>query len=557
MFFAGDSDDKFNVSRYMTNSMHIVAKDQRPLPPQPAPLFDILEEQAARIGHQTCLEFDERTLTFSQLHDEGNRIGTALQERGVKSGDPVMLMIGNRAEIAVAYVGIARIGAISVPVNTALKGVGLAHVFNMTNAAVLIAEACFVDRIEAALNGRGSIKRLVVVGDEDVPKDAERWEQLVLSGACLNQVPIRPSNPWAVMFTSGTTGPAKGAIEPHQMLSSLSWDAVQNMEVDSESIFYTFNPLFHINAVTYGFGTAIMSGSKAVIRGGFPRSDLLDDLKRRGATHMLATSFVLMGLLAAPEMDSDSNHSLKGIGSIGMSPEACARFERRFGVPVMLGYGTSEAGLVSSFCRTRSINDKSSGRPNDRYEMRIIDEFGKPLPAGQMGEVVTRARQPFDMMLGYYNDPAASNRALINGWFRTGDRGYLDQEGFFYFVDRAKESIKRRGENISSFEVEMVLMKYPGIRAVAVVPYKDTLSGEEEVRAFLILQPGMAETFDIAELVAFCGSHMAYFMVPRYFDIENDLPRITLEKIDKFKLRESPLTERTQDVKKLGLTVVR
>lgn len=527
------------------------------LPPQPTLLFDLLKEQAGRIGQRTCLDFDERSLSFAQLDEEGDRLGAALQERGVKPGEPVMLMIGNRAEMALAYVGIARIGAVAVPINTALKGEGLAHLFRMTGATVLIAEISFVERIETALGGRGGIEQLIAVGEGRPPPDSLPWSQLLATTASIDPVAAKPGDPWAVMFTSGTTGPAKGAVIPHQMLSSLSWDATQNMGVDAASVFYTFNPLFHMNAVTYGFGTALMSGSRAVVRASFPRADLLDDLERRGATHLLATAFVLMGLLAAPRSDLDTKHSLRAIGSIGMSPEACAAFEARFKVPVMLGYGTSEAGLVAEFCRTRGVDDKSSGRPNARYEMRIVDDNGRPLTAGQVGEVVTRARQANDMMLGYYNDPAASERAWLNGWFRTGDRGYLDEEGYFFFVDRAKESIKRRGENVSSYEVEMVLMKYPGIRVVAVVPYKDALSGEEEVRAFLVLQPGAEEGFDIAALVQYCGSHMAYFMVPRYFDIEAELPRITLEKIDKLGLRGYPLSERTFDIKALGLTVRR
>jgi crotonobetaine/carnitine-CoA ligase len=161
------------------------------------------------------------------------------------------------------------------------------------------------------------------------------------------------------------------------------------------------------------------------------------------------------------------------------------------------------------------------------------------------------------MMLGYYNNPEATAKAWQNDWFCTGDRGYLDQDGFFYFVDRAKESIKRRGENVSSFEVESVLMKYPGIKDAAVVPYKNVSVGDEEVRAFLVLHPNAEKTFDIAALAEYCGKHMAYFMVPRYFDIESELPRNAIEKIEKYKLRDRPLSARTVDTKTLDVAVQR
>lgn len=545
-----------HIERLMINASNSISAPNadRPLPPQPSLLFDLLEEQAARIGQKTCLEFDERSLTFAQLNDEGNRLGAALQERGVKQGDLVMMMLGNRAEIAIGYVGIARIGAVAVPVNPALKGEGLAHIYHVTNASVLIAETRFVERVEAALDGRGSIKHLIAVSEETPPPNSEQWAHLIATAGRINPVKVKPSDPWAVMFTSGTTGPSKGAVEPHQMFSSLTWDAVRDQEIDATSVFYNFNPLFHLNAAVYGFGTAIMSGSKSIVRAGFPRSDLLDDLKRRKVTHLMAIGFVLMGLLAAPEAASDADNSLKKVLTIGMSPEAWAEFERRFGVSLQCGYGSSESGMV---CRMEGVKAGSSGRCNDRYEMQIVDADGHPLPAGRVGEVVSRARQAFDMMLGYYNNPEATASAWQNGWFKTGDRGYLDEEGFFFFVDRVKESIKRRGENVSSFEVEAVLMKYPGIKDAAVVPYKVAAVGDEEVRAFFVLHPGAEKTFDIAELAKYCGNNMAYFMVPRYFDREYELPRNAIEKIEKYKLRDRPLTERTLDTKTLGLTVKR
>lgn len=534
--------------------IHPEYEDPRPLPPQPPPLFDRLAEQAARLPDKICLEFDERSLSFGQLHAEGDRLGAALQERGVGRGDPVMMMLGNRAEIAIGYVGIARAGAVAVPVNPALKGEGLAHIFSVTQARVLIAESRYVERVEAALGGRGSIVRLIVVGDEAAPADTERWQAVIAAAGAIKPVPVAPGDPWAVMFTSGTTGPSKGAVEPHQMLSSLTWDAVHNAGIDADSVFYNFNPLFHLNAAVYGFGTAIMSGSKSIIKAGFPKGDLLDDLKRKKATHLMAISFALMGLLAAPESAADADNSLRVVLTIGMSLEAWREFERRFGVSLHCGYGSSESGLV---CRTEGVKAGSSGRCNDRYQMQIVDEAGHPLPAGQVGEIVTRARQAHDMMQGYYNNPEATARAWQDGWFKTGDRGYLDEEGFFYFVDRTKESIKRRGENISSFEVEMVMSKYPGIKDVAVVPYQNAAAGDEEVRAFLVLHPAAEKDFDIAALAEYCGRHMAYFMVPRYFDIERELPRNAIEKIEKYKLRDRPLNAGTVDTKTLGLAVRR
>lgn len=532
-------------------------RENRPLPVQPPPVREILAREALRDPMRALVDFDDRSLTVGALADESRRIAAGLKSWGVARGEPVAIMIGNRSEYLTAFFATAWIGAIAVPVNVTLKGATLVHVMRVTKPRLAIVDAPLLDRLRDAVAAGGVPMDLFVIADEGAahPDGAAPFASLLADGDGFEPEDLGPGDPCCVIFTSGTTGPSKGVLLPHQQIASAAWDAAHDLDMDAASVFYTFNPLFHLNGLIYGPLAALYAGARAVVRGAFPRGRTLDDMRAAGATHWTIPPFLVRGLLAAPPLETDADNPLRYVMTIGVTEAQATAFTRRFGCRLLAGYGTTEAGMI---CRLQDERPSTAGRVSDRCELRVVGADGRDVPRGEVGELWVRARLPFDRMLGYYNDPQATVAAFSGDWLRTGDLGYIDQMGYVHFVDRLKESLKRRGANISTFEVEKVLMSFPGVANAAVVGYRPMVDAEEEVRAFVELtDPGVASNFDYRGLVDHCARNLAYFMVPRFIDVSTNLPRTTLGKIRKQELKALPASPSTFDVKSAGIEVQR
>jgi crotonobetaine/carnitine-CoA ligase len=530
--------------------MGIVADGKRDQPPlMPA----VLSARAASDGERVAVELEERSLGYAELERSADALGRGLRARGVEPGTLVVLVLPNRAETAIAVFALARLGAVAVPGNVFLKKDGLAYVFEQSGARIAIVDATLAERVADALAGRIDLQLVVVAGSagRSLPARHVTFEE-VLAGPHgeLPALPL-PGDPWAILYTSGTTGPSKGVVLPQQMWATEAHDAAASQHMTPRSVSYTFLPLFHLNALVFGLGAAITLGARAVVRSRFPQASLLDDLRATGATHSMLPPFLIASMLAAPPSPADADFPLEVVGTMSMPAEPWRAFESRFGARITVGYGLTESGslCIPGF----GAKPGSSGRPNPRYDFRVVDEHDRPLPPGAVGEVVARPRHPNEMMLGYHRMPEATVAAFRNLWFHTGDAGSLDEEGFFHFADRKKDMIKRRGENVSSFEVEEALARFPGVGSAAVVPFRDAL--DEEVRAFVVPEPGAS--VDPRGLIEFAGARLAYFMVPRYLDVVAELPRNAVGKVEKFKLRSEPLRETTFDAKAAGVAVER
>ncbi len=518
-------------------------------------MAEVLSARAADHGARTAVEFDEGALTYAELEQSAESLARGLAERGVERGSLVVLVLPNRMETAIALFALARLGAVAVPANVFLKHDGLAYVFEQSGAAVAIVDRSFVERVAEALAGRVALDLVVVAGGDGraLRPGHVGFDEVVTGPGADLPPPPGPDDPWAIMYTSGTTGPSKGAVLPHQMWATESHDAAASQRMTAASVSYTFLPLFHLNALVFGFGAAITLGARAVVRARFPQTDLLDDLLATGATHSMLPPFVLFSLLAEAPAPADAEFPLEVVGTMSLAADPWRDFENRFGARISVGYGLTESGSLCS--PGLGAKPGTSGRPNPRYELRIVDEHDRPLPAGVVGEVVARPRRPSEMMLGYHRMPEATAAAVRNLWFHTGDLGSFDEDGNFCFADRKKDMIKRRGENVSSFEVETQLTTFPGIAGAAVVPFRDELALDDEVRAFVEPEPG--SDIDLSALAEFAGTRLAYFMVPRYLDSVAALPRNALGKIEKFKLRDEPLYETTFDLKRSKIVIER
>ena len=529
--------------------------DLRPLPPLPSPLPLLLAERARECGERPLAIFDGETLTIAGLRDQSRRLAAGLARAGLRRGDRLLVMIGNRAEILSCLFAAAELGVLAVPVNVALKGESLAHVLRTANPRLAIVERAWLERLLEVVEPAQADMPVYLLDPGAGEAGRRDFAELLTAGDQPPTVPIEPGDPWLVLFTSGTTGVAKGVILPHQQLASAAWDAAHDLGMDGDSVFYTFNPLFHLNGLVFGPLAALVAGARTVVRREFPREKTLADLRATGATHWAPVPFVSRGLLAAPPQADDADVALRIVLAFGLTAEEAEAFQRRFDCRVGTGYGSTETGMV---CRVQTARPTTSGRLSDRSEMRIVDEQGLDVAPGEVGEILVRARQPFEQMLGYFAMPEATAAAFVDGWYRTGDLGRLDEDGYLHFADRAKDSLKRRGENISTFQVEQVLMLYPGVTAAAVVGYRPEAGAEEEVRALLELErPVAPEQFDFAAVIAHCGRHLAYYMVPRFIELVPALPRTALGKIEKHPLKKSPLGAATFDARAAGVKVSR
>jgi crotonobetaine/carnitine-CoA ligase len=339
----------------------------------------------------------------------------------------------------------------------------------------------------------------------------------------------------AILYTSGTTGPPKGVMIPHNAYAVAGLEFVRNyVRIRADDVLYTSLPLFHVNAQQLTTMGALISGRPMALAERFSASGFFDDLARHGATVFNYIGAMLTMLHKQPPRPDDARGPARlAIG--GAAPASLWRdFERRFGLRILEIYGLTETATV---CLGNPPDDVRVGRvgmPVSWAEVRVEDGEGVEAPPDAPGEIVVRARRPDTLFLGYYRREEATAEAMRGGWFHTGDRGVRDADGYFTFLDRLKDCIRRRGENISSYEVERTLNEHPAVAESAAVGVPSDL-GEEEVKAYVVLRPG-AELAP-AELIEFCSVRMADFMVPRYVELREELPKTATQRVQKFALR--------------------
>jgi carnitine-CoA ligase len=359
---------------------------------------------------------------------------------------------------------------------------------------------------------------------------------------------VLPGDPLAILYTSGTTGPAKGVICPHAQYHWWGVYSARVLGVTASDVLCTTLPLFHINALNT-FAQALVSGGRVVYEPRFSASGFWAAMAAAEATVVYLLGAMVPILLAQPAGDAERAHRVRiGLGP-GVPASAAEAFRARTGVNLLEGYGSTETNFVIS--TSVATNTATAPDPPRRgvmgwlqsgFDARVVDEHDVALPAGEAGELLLRADEPFAFASGYFGMPEKTVEAWRNLWFHTGDRVVRDADGAFRFVDRIKDAIRRRGENISSFEVEQVLMSHPAVAGVAVYPVRSELA-EDEVMAALVLRDG--QTVEPAELARFCESRLPYFAIPRYIEIVADLPRTENGKVQKYKLRERGVTGTT------------
>jgi crotonobetaine/carnitine-CoA ligase len=518
-----------------------------------------LEEKARTMGDKIVLLHGDTKATYKEVNENANRIANSFLKLGVKKGDKVCLIMGNSMEFVYVRFALAKIGAVMVPVNTALKGNLLKYQIDSSDSSMIVVDSDLIDRVLFIQGELKKVKTIAIVPDypESTPGfstafTVKRFIELYDGSPDKPACDVHFYDPIAILYTSGTTGPSKGAVLSHAHYYSVAHQESHYMRYDENSVVYSCLPLFHANASTALQGTILSEGTFAMGKR-FSLTTFWDEIKSYQATHTNILGSIFQLLWREPRKEDDANNPLKVMNSALWRPEF-DEFEKRFGLKLITMFGMTETGIVIASPFEEKIRERSCGKTLGAYDVRIFDDNDIELGARVTGEIVVRGREAYSQMDGYYNMPEATLKAFKNLWFHTGDFGYRDEDGYFYFVDRKKDALRRRGENISSFEVEQVVDSHPKVLECAVFAVSSEL-GEDEVKAAVVLKKG--EKMTPEELVSFCNERMAYFAVPRYVEFRDHLPKTPTARVEKYKLREEGVTLGTWDREKAGYKLKR
>jgi carnitine-CoA ligase len=500
-------------------------------------LDDVFRKQAEASRTRPFLKLPDGELTYGQVDDLVERMARGLAEIGVGQEHHVALMLPNGVDIVVVVLALARLGAVAVPINTAYKGELLRHVLSTSDTTVLVVDEPWVERVNEIREFLPALARLVVRTDEaqaevlsKLTPPAVPLHRLLDYGTGAPPAKVRCGDLQAIMYTSGTTGPSKGVMVPHALALTCAIDSLWVWDGADKTVYCPL-PLFHAAALWDGMMAALLSGSSIAIVERFSASRFWDDVRRFDANVAMGVFSMLPILLNQPPTAKDKEHPLTDF-YVGKSALDEAFFQR-FGVHSVETYTSTEIGIgtASPYGQWRP---GSCGQAYDvRYDVALVDEWDREVGPGEPGEIVVRPRQPFVITTGYYGFPEATARTFRNLWFHTGDRATRDADGYYYFVDRIKEAIRRRGENISAFEVERVVNTHPTVLESAAFGVPSEVE-EEDVKLAVVPRPGMRP--DPEELRAFCEQKLPAFMVPKYIEVLDDLPRTPTGKIAKHEL---------------------
>ncbi|MBW1738552.1 MAG: ATP-dependent acyl-CoA ligase [Deltaproteobacteria bacterium] len=522
----------------------------------------IVEARASELGDKTFFMYQDQEVSYRELDENVNRVANTLLEMGVKKGDKICFMMKNSIEFIYSWFALGKIGALMVPMNPALKGKLLEYIINNSEATIAFVDNDLLERFRFVEDGIKRVGRIVSVkenadyNEKVMFKNAQlvQFEELMLGSTASPRLKVDPQNPMSILYTSGTTGPSKGAVLSHHYYYYNAISAIHWMRHCSDDILYSCLPFFHANASITSIYTALMAGATFSMGKRFSLTTFMDEIARYKATHTNVMGSILVLLMKQKPKPDDANNTLKVVNSVPLIPESL-EFEKRFGVKLIGMYGATETCIciVSPF--DEETRPESCGKALPQYDCRIFDDNDMECPAGEKGEIVVRGRLPFIQMEGYYNMPEETLASFRNLWYHTGDYGIKDKEGYFYFVDRKKDAIRRRGENISSYEVEDVVNSHPAVLESAAVAIKDKEMTEDEVKICVILKKGWKLSHE--GLISYCKDRMAYYMVPRYVEFMDDFPKTPNQKIEKYKLRDRGLTKDTWDREKAGVRVDR
>src|SRR5262245_3635740 len=512
-------------------------------PPSERMLPAMLERQARRYGDRRLLSAGKISWSFEEARTTAARFAGTLAAAGVHPGDRVALMCSNRPEFMQVYLGCTWLGAIAVPINVASRGPQLQHLLANSGARLLTIEAELLTALDHVDTGSLALERIWLIGGEPLAAlDHIALTSLPPPAEALPPARIEPGQTVAILYTSGTTGPSKGVCCPHAQYFWWGVNAARTLEIREGDVLCTTLPLFHTNALS-SFYQALLTGSTLVVEPRFSASRFWRTLVDHEASVTYLLGAMVPILLSRDPSPEERAHKLHSVLAPGVPANLHATFEHRTGICLIDGYGSTETNFVIGGTVAEQ-RPGSMGKLRKGFAARVVDQDGNDVDPGNPGELILRSDEQLAFATGYFAMPDKTAEAWRHGWFYTGDRVVQDSNGYFYFVDRLKDAIRRRGENIPSFEVEQVLLSHPDVADAAVYAVPSELA-EDEVMAAIVRRPGSAVT-EIA-LTEFCQPRLAYFALPRFIEFIDELPTTESGKVQKYKLRERGVTSGTWD----------
>ena len=496
----------------------------------------MFEARTKEFDDATYLVFNEENISFREFDLRVNRFANALLGMGIGKGDIVCVYANNSPDALAAYFGIAKTGAVGGPINCWWQPPEIKYLLNDSEAVAAVVESCYISNIEEIRPECSHLKTIIELGDDPKPEYLSFQKLLEENPEMPPDVPIGPEDEAFIFYTSGTTGNPKGVLLTHynSLHAVASLDQGLGQERGAE-VALIFLPIFHVNAM-FSCIAGINNGVEIALRQGFSASEFWEIVERYRVTFWSAVPAIYNILLQMPENAEGRDLSSVKFGICGAAPmpiETFKKFEETFGIKIIEGYGLTEGTVASAI---NPVDGKrkigSIGKPLPGQQIKILDDDGAELPAGEVGELCVGGG---NVMKGYLRKPEANAETLRGGWLRTGDMAYMDDEGYFFIVDRKKEMIIRGGENIYPKEIDNLLFSHPKILEAAVVGVDDEIMGEE-VKAFVVTKPG--ETMTENDVRAFCKENLASFKVPRYVEFIDELPKNIIGKTMKKQLKQ-------------------
>lgn len=510
--------------------------------------------QAERLGARPLVDIEGETVTYEQLHERSNRFANALSGLGVEKGDRVAIMMANRAEFLYAWFGVAKVGAVEVPIHSAARGAGIRHILEVSGARVVVVEEQFAEHVADWTRELASVQNVIVLGaGAGFGKPALDFDEAMRSSPAPIDVEVAPYDPSVILFTGGTTGPPKGVLLTHNANFHLAISVRDLMHYTPDDVLFSVFPLFHVNAKYTSVLAAMVCDARLVMRQRFSATTFWETTREHGITAFNYMGALLTMLYKQPARADDRENPVRCAYGAPAPESIFHPFQDRFGVEIADVYGMTEVGVA--LWNTPAANRPGScGKPVPWYEVALMGAGDRPVATGEPGEICIRPRFPHIMIERYWGADDYTIHGFRNLWFHTNDRARMDEDGFYWFLDRQTDSIRRRGENISSWEVEQAVSSHPKVQEAAAYGLQSELT-EQDVAIAVVLRPG--ESMSPQDVLDWCQGRMPHFAVPRYVRFIEELPKTHAQRIQKYVLRDAGVTAETWDRDAAGYLVRR
>lgn len=485
----------------------------------------LLEQRASLLREKTFIITEQISLSYCEFNKKVNQTANYLQSLGVAKGTHVALLLPNNLAFLLLWFALAKIGAVMVPINISLKRDGLRYIVNQSDSTFLFADK----EVEIELEEK-DVPNVSVFShiDEQLLAELESFpEEFSVPEA------LKPSDPMSIVYTSGTTSLPKGVINSQNCYLKAGKDIASSLQLHQDDVMYLFLPLFHVNPQFYGVMSSLFAGNSILIDKKFSVTRFWENARKYQFTVFTYVGTVL-SILCKNTDEQQIVRSIRCCVGGGAPRLVWDEITSRFGIKVMELYGMTEIGGVTTRNSYQDWKFDSVGKPRTDMDVRIFNENDMECNIGELGEIVVRPNNPHIIFDGYYKQPDKTLESLSNLWFHTGDSGFFDENGFLHYAGRLKEIIRRKGENISPFEVETTLQKFDAIEEAAVVGISDDIS-EEEIKACIVLKPG--SSFSLHDFLSWADEQLPAFMKPRYIEIVDEIPKTATQKVEKNKIK--------------------